>query len=110
MRHYLLVLLDSKHALHKDVLPDGAILHRGTRMTYHPYTIGWDAILGIDCLEFKPEIWLNKDGNFIPQSPFKFAVFQGGARVCLGKDMAFIQMKYVVVTVVYMFKLKCLVE
>ena len=69
-----------------------------------------DAIWSIYYLKFKPERWLNKDGRFIPQSPFKFTVFQGGAWACLGKDMAFIQMKYVDATVVSMFILKCLVE
>ena len=91
MRLYQSVLLNSKHALHNDVLLDGTIVRRGTRVTYHPYAMGRrDAIWGIDCFEFKPERWPNKDGNFIPQSPFKFALFQGGAWVCLDKDMEFI--------------------
>ena len=88
MRLYQLVLLDCKHALHSKVLPDGTIVHRGTQVTYHPHTMGHrDAIWGGDCLEFKPERGLNKDGNFIPNSPFKLAVFQGDAKVCLGKYM-----------------------
>ena len=52
---YLLVLSDSKHALHNDVLPNGTIVHRGTRVAYHLYAMDHrDAILGIDYLEFKP--------------------------------------------------------
>ena len=99
MRLYPPVLLNSKHALHNDVPP------------YHPYAMGRrDAIWDTYCLEFKPERWLNKDGHFIPQSPFKFEVFhQGSAHLCLGKDMAFM-MKYVAATVVSMFKLQRLVE
>ena len=111
MRLYPSVLLDSKHALHNDVLPDGNILRRGTRVTYHPYAMGHrDSIWGIDCIEFKQKRWLNKDGHFIPHSPLKFTIIQGDAQVCLGKDMAFIQMKYVAATVVSMFKLQRLVE
>jgi cytochrome P450 len=106
MRLYPPVLLDSKHALHNDVLPDGTFVGKGTRVTYHPYAMGrMEAIWGADCLQFKPERWVNDDGHFVPQSPFKFAVFQGGVRVCLGKEMAFIQMKYVSATVISMFRL-----
>ena len=106
LRLYPPVLFDSKHALHNDVLPDGTFVGKGTRVTYHPYAMGrMEAIWGADCLEFKPERWVNEDGHFVPQSPFKFAVFQAGMQVCLGKEMAFIQMKYVVVTVVSMFRL-----
>ena len=92
MHHYPLVILDSKHTLHKDVIPDGIIVCIGTRVNYQPYTMGHrDAIWGTDCLKFTPKRWLNKDSHFILQSPFKFAVFQCDARVCLGKYMVFIQ-------------------
>ena len=40
MRLYPSVLLDSKHALHNDVMPDGTIVRKGTRMSYHPYAMG----------------------------------------------------------------------
>ena len=36
LRLYLLVLFDSKHALHNDVLQDGTFVGKGTRVTYHP--------------------------------------------------------------------------
>lgn len=107
MRLYPPVPLDSKHALHDDVLPDGTFVRKGTRVTYHPYAMGHlSTVWGADCLQFKPDRWLNDKGDFIPQSPFKFAVFQAGMRLCLGKDMAFIQMKYVAATLISMFKLR----
>jgi len=107
MRLYPPVPLDSKHALHDDVLPDGTFVRKGTRVTYHPYAMGRiGTTWGADCLQFKPERWLNDKGDFVPQSPFKFAVFQGGMRLCLGKDMAFIQMKYVAATLISMFRLR----
>ena len=81
MRLYPPILLDSKHALHNDILPNRTIMRRGTRDTYHPYAMGrTDTIWSTDYLEFKPKRWLNKDGHFILQSPFKFAVFQGGVQ------------------------------
>ena len=31
---------------------------------------------GTDVEDFRPERWLNEDGVFQPQSPFKFTAFQ----------------------------------
>ncbi|CAM6028187.1 unnamed protein product [Sphagnum balticum] len=95
LRLYPPVPLDGKMALEDDVLPDGTHIPKMTGVVYHPYAMGrMEKLWGADCLEFKPERWL-KDGVFVPESPYKFAVFQAGPRVCLGKDFAMLQMKLV---------------
>ncbi|CAK9219789.1 unnamed protein product [Sphagnum troendelagicum] len=95
LRLYPPVPLDGKMALEDDVLPDGTHIPKRTGVAYHPYAMGrMEKLWGADCLEFKPERWL-KDGVFVPESPYKFAVFQAGPRVCLGKDFAMLQMKLV---------------
>lgn len=107
MRLYPPIPWDSKHALHNDVLPDGTFVPKGTRVTYHSYAMGrLNAIWGADCLQFKPERWVNEEGRFVPKCPFKFPVFQGGVRVCLGKDMAFLQMKYIAASVIPRFRIR----
>ncbi|KAI3770241.1 hypothetical protein L6452_01367 [Arctium lappa] len=50
-------------------------------------------IWGDDALEFKPERWLDHNGCFHPENPFKFTAFQAGPRTCLGRDFAYRQMK-----------------
>ncbi|XP_058107665.1 cytochrome P450 94C1-like [Magnolia sinica] len=106
MRLYPPVQFDSKYALEDDVLPDGTFIKKGTRVTYHPYAMGrMEDIWGPDCLEFKPERWLN-DGIFTPQNPFKYPVFQAGLRVCLGKEMAIVEMKSVAVALIQRFKIE----
>lgn len=103
LRLYPPVQFDSKFCEKDDVLPDGHFVKKGTRVTYHPYAMGrMKSIWGDDCLEFKPERWL-QDGVFRPANPFEFAVFQAGARVCLGKDMALMEMKSVALAVVREF-------
>ncbi|CAM6049625.1 unnamed protein product, partial [Sphagnum compactum] len=95
LRLYPPVPLDGKMALEDDVLPDGTHIPKRTGVVYHPYAMGrMEKLWGADCLEFKPERWL-KDGVFVPESLYKFAVFQAGPRVCLGKDFAMLQMKLV---------------
>lgn len=106
MRLYPPVAWDSKHAAAPDVLPDGTPVRKGDRVTYFPYGMGrMEELWGKDRLEFKPDRWL-QNGELKPVSPFKFPVFQAGPRMCLGKEMAFIQMKYVVATVLKRFEFR----
>ncbi|XP_031283490.1 cytochrome P450 94C1 [Pistacia vera] len=106
MRLYPPVQFDSKFAQDNDVLPDGTFVRKGSRVTYHPYAMGrMERIWGPDCLEFKPERWL-KEGKFKPENPFKYPVFQGGLRVCLGKEMALVEMRSVALAMVRQFKVR----
>ncbi|KAL9388407.1 hypothetical protein Peur_017012 [Populus x canadensis] len=106
LRLYPPVQFDSKFAMEDDVLPDGTLVRRGTRVTYHPYAMGrMERIWGIDCMEFRPERWL-ENGTFCPISPFKCPVFQAGIRVCLGKEMSLVEMKIVALSVVRRFDIK----
>ncbi|KAK4414136.1 cytochrome [Sesamum alatum] len=105
MRLYPPVVWDSKHAAKDDVLPDGTPVYRGNRVTYFQYGMGrMEDLWGKDRLEFRPDRWLDENGMVKMVSPYKFPVFQAGPRVCLGKEMAFIQMKYVVASVVRRFE------
>ncbi|XVF54679.1 hypothetical protein PTKIN_Ptkin05aG0200200 [Pterospermum kingtungense] len=113
MRLYPPVAWDSKHALNDDVLPDGTLVKKGDRVTYFPYGMGrMDELWGGDRFEFKPDRWLRVEPGGAENSllklvsPFKFPVFQAGPRVCLGKEMAFIQMKLVVASVLRRFEIK----
>ncbi|KAL3331803.1 hypothetical protein AABB24_032428 [Solanum stoloniferum] len=116
MRFYPPVPMDSKEAVKDDVLPDGTFVKKGMRVTYHPYAMGRsEEIWREDWAEFKPERWLNKDemtGNwmFVGKDAFSYPVFQAGPRVCLGKEMAFLQMKRVVAGVLQRFKVVPVVE
>ncbi|GAB4833414.1 hypothetical protein Ancab_031657 [Ancistrocladus abbreviatus] len=89
MRLYPPVQFDSKFCLDDDVLPDGSVAKKGTRVTYHPYAMGrMEEIWGADCMEFKPERWL-KDANPAATTPLFSAVltatFRSGLPVLLRK-------------------------
>ncbi|XP_073047261.1 cytochrome P450 94C1-like [Primulina eburnea] len=106
MRLYPPVQFDSKFCLQDDIFPDGSFLRKGTRVTYHPYAMGRiEEIWGEKCLEFKPERWL-KDGVFFHENPFKYPVFQAGVRICLGKEMAIVEIKSVAVSLLRRFRLE----
>ena len=106
MRLYPPVPVDTKCVKRDDVLPDGTCLKKGWNLSYSSYAMGrMESIWGADCLQFRPERWF-KEGEFVNDNPYKFPVFHAGPRVCLGKEMAFIQMKSVVASVVHGFSFK----
>ncbi|KAJ9135487.1 hypothetical protein P3X46_032667 [Hevea brasiliensis] len=110
MRLYPPVAWDSKHALADDLLPDNTPVRAGDRVTYFPYGMGrMEALWGKNRLEFKPERWFlepEKRSSLKKVSPYKFPIFQAGPRVCLGKEMAFIQMKYVVASILRQYEIR----
>ncbi|KAF9605906.1 hypothetical protein IFM89_020785 [Coptis chinensis] len=110
MRLYPIVAADTKVAASDDVLPDGTLVKKGNRVTYHPDAMGrLEKLWGVDWQEFRPERWLEKDSitgewNFIPKDAYTYPVFQAEPRICLGKEMAFLQMKRIVAGVLRDFR------
>ncbi|XP_051132465.1 cytochrome P450 704C1-like [Andrographis paniculata] len=94
LRLYPPVPVDPKLCLADDTFPDGYQVKKGDVVAYLPYAMGrMKGIWGDDAEEFKPERWLDENGRFQQQSPFKFTAFQAGPRICLGKEFAYRQMK-----------------
>ncbi|KZV22511.1 hypothetical protein F511_09033 [Dorcoceras hygrometricum] len=110
MRLYPPVATDTKSAMSDDVLPDGTVMKKGMRVTYHPYAMGRvEKLWGADWAEFRPVRWLERKEeagkwSFVNRDSYSYPVFQAGPRICLGKDMAFLQMKAVVAGVMQQFK------
>ncbi|PPR90134.1 hypothetical protein GOBAR_AA30550 [Gossypium barbadense] len=106
LRLYPSVPLDLKEAVEDDVLPDGTVTKTGTKVVYAIYAMGRiESIWGKDCKEYKPERWL-RDGNYMSESAYKFSAFNGGPRLCLGKDFAFYQMKFTATSILYRYTVK----
>ncbi|GMI66907.1 cytochrome P450, family 704, subfamily A, polypeptide 2 [Hibiscus trionum] len=94
LRLYPAVPVDAKECLSDDTLPDGFSVRKGDMIAYQPYAMGrMKFIWGDDAEEYRPERWLDENGMFRSESPFKFTAFQAGPRICLGKEFAYRQMK-----------------
>ncbi|CAI0457719.1 unnamed protein product [Linum tenue] len=111
MRLYPPVVWDSKHAVVDDLLPDNTPVRAGDRVTYFPYGMGrMEGLWGEDWFEFRPERWFvdneEKSCELKRVCPYKYPIFQAGPRVCLGKEMAFVQMTYVVASILRRFEIR----
>lgn len=109
LRLYPPVPVDTKACLEDDVLPDGTFVGKGWFISYNTYAMGrMESLWGENCREFVPERWLDENGMYKAENPFKFPVFHAGPRICLGKDMAYIQMKSIAATVIERFEVEVL--
>ncbi|KAJ0979614.1 hypothetical protein J5N97_015088 [Dioscorea zingiberensis] len=109
LRLYPSVPQDSKYVVSDDVLPDGTQVPAGSTITYSIYSVGrMETIWGKDCMEFRPERWLTPGGDrFEPaKDAYKFVAFNAGPRTCLGKDLAYLQMKAIASAVLLRHRLE----
>ncbi|KAF8390536.1 hypothetical protein HHK36_025063 [Tetracentron sinense] len=106
LRLYPSVPIDFKEVQEDDVFPDGTVVTKGARILYSIFSIArMEAIWGKDCKEFKPERWI-KDGDFVSENQFKYAVFNAGPRLCVGKKFAYMQMKMVAASILLRYSVK----
>nr|XP_051228295.1 cytochrome P450 CYP94D108-like isoform X1 [Lolium perenne] len=109
MRLYPPVPINSRVAAADDVLPDGTTVRAGWFADYSAYAMGrMPRLWGPRCREFLPERWLDVDQGdlFVAADAARYPVFHGGPRACLGKEMAYVQMKAVAAAVIRRFRVE----
>ncbi|KAH7679019.1 Cytochrome P450 E-class group I protein [Dioscorea alata] len=110
MRLYPSVAMNTFECREDDILPDGNFVGKGWFVSYNTYAMGrLKELWGEDCDVFRPEKWL-EDGVFRPESPFRYPIFHACPRMCLGKEVAYIQMKVVAASVLKEFRVNVLLE
>lgn len=93
LRLYPPVPFELKQCIVATNLPDGTYLPSSTVVAWCPWAMNRSvSIWGTDASNYRPERWLESgtDGRMVirTRSPWEFPVFNGGARMCLGKRMA----------------------
>ncbi|KAF7060649.1 hypothetical protein CFC21_067424 [Triticum aestivum] len=88
-----------------DIMPSGHEVKVGDTILISLHSMGrMEDLWGKDCLNYNPNRWLSKDGNTLRYVPsHKFLAFNSGSRICPGKEIAVMQMKTVVATVLWNF-------
>ncbi|KAM5557187.1 cytochrome P450 704C1 [Rosa sericea] len=108
LRLYPSVPMNAKMCFSDDTWPDGFSVKKGDMVVYQPYAMGrMKSLWGDDAEEFRPERWLNENGLFQDESPYKFTAFSAGPRICIGKEHSYMQMKIFSAVLLgsYIFKL-----
>ncbi|XP_074308650.1 alkane hydroxylase MAH1-like [Silene latifolia] len=101
LRLYPPVVLKIKTPVEPDILPSGHKVEPHMQIIFNLYAMARKkSIWGEDCCEFKPERWISPQGKVRHEPSYKFMAFNAGPRTCVGKDMAFIQMKVVAATII----------
>ncbi|KAG2543619.1 noroxomaritidine synthase-like [Panicum virgatum] len=111
LRLYPSVPFEHKAVVADDVLPSGKEMKAGDKVLVFSYSMGrMEGVWGKGCAEFRPERWLisdeaagTKKKKLRYEPSYKFISFNAGPRTCLGKEMAFVQMKTAAAAVVWNF-------
>ncbi|KAJ8425746.1 hypothetical protein Cgig2_024363 [Carnegiea gigantea] len=101
LRLYPPVAFEAKVPSDQEILPSGHKVDPNMQIIISLYAMGrMKSIWGEDCYEFKPERWISKTGRIKHQPSYKFFTFNAGPRTCVGKSMAFTQMKAVASSII----------
>ncbi|GAA0165756.1 oxygenase [Lithospermum erythrorhizon] len=107
LRLYPPVPFQHKAPIQSDILPTGHKVDPKTKIVFSLYAMGRNSsIWGNDCFEFKPERWISESGRIKHEPSYKFLAFNAGPRTCLGKDVAFTQMKATAADIIHNYQVR----
>ncbi|KAE8647481.1 hypothetical protein Csa_003271 [Cucumis sativus] len=106
LRLYPPVPVNHKVAVQPDILPSGHHIKPKTKILLSIYALGrMSDVWGKDCLEFKPERWISENGKIKHFPSYKFLSFNAGPRTCLGKQVAFTELKIVAAAIIHNYNI-----
>jgi cytochrome P450 len=108
LRLYPPAPIERKTVKTDDIMPSGHEVRAGDTILISLHSMGrMEGLWGKDCHDYNPHRWLLEDGKNLRYVPsHKFLAFNSGPRMCLGKDIAVMQMKTIVAAVVWNFDLE----
>nr|RBR00187.1 hypothetical protein FVER53263_06280 [Fusarium verticillioides] len=88
-----------------DVEIDGIMIPKGAVIQLSPAVMNMHPLVwGQDAQEFNPDRWNDLAGDAI--SAYAFETFHNGPRMCIGKQLSFMEMKIMLVEMVRKFKIE----
>lgn len=108
LRLYPVVPSNVRQANRDVVLSDGTFIAMGTNVCFHSYVLArMEWVWGVDAKQYNPDRWIDPEtGKSVQVSPFKFNVFLAGSRICLGMNLALLQIKMVASSLLSHFHLE----
>ncbi|KAK9070206.1 hypothetical protein SSX86_010606 [Deinandra increscens subsp. villosa] len=109
LRLYPPVPFQHKAPIKPDILPSGHRVDPNMKILFSLYAMGrMETIWGVDSREFKPERWITEKNVIRHEPSYKFLSFNAGPRTCIGKQVAFTQIKAVGATMLHNYKFEML--
>lgn len=104
------VAMMNKIVARDTVLSDGTFIPAQSMVSLFSYGMArMESVWGPDACEFKPERWIDlSTGKLRTVSAFQFPSFNAGPRVCLGVNLAMLEMKLVVSSLLSHFHVRVL--
>ena len=108
LRLYPPAPLERKTVVASDIMPSGHEVHTSDIILISLHSIGrMESVWDKDCLDYNPNRWLSDNGDNLKYVPsHKFLAFNSGPRMCLGKDIAIMQMKTVIASTLWNFDMQ----
>jgi len=104
LRFYSPVPGVSRFAQKSDVFPDNSVVRAGVRVKYYSFFLHRSPKYWDDPLLFKPERWV--DSKSIIKHSYQYLPFHGGPMSCIGRKMAELEAKTLLVLLLQNFKFK----
>ncbi|KAM0034092.1 putative cytochrome P450 [Helianthus debilis subsp. tardiflorus] len=102
LRLYPPVPFQHKAPIKPDILPSGHGVDPNMKIMFSLYAMGrMETIWGEDSCEFKPERWITEKNMIRHEPSYKFLAFNAGPRTCIGRQVAFTQMKAIGATILH---------
>ncbi|RBA17075.1 hypothetical protein FPRO05_01799 [Fusarium proliferatum] len=104
LRLYCAVAMAPRQAT-EDVEIDGIMIPKGAVIQLSPAVMNTHPLVwGPDAQEFNPDRWSDLRGD--TRSAYAFETFHNGPRMCIGKQLSFMEMKIMLVEMVRKFKIE----
>ncbi|KAI8097201.1 cytochrome P450 [Halteromyces radiatus] len=105
LRLYPSVPLNQKYALNDDIWPDGTRIKKGDYVIWSSYAQGRsEKAWGPDAKHFRPERWINENGDLKRESQGQWPAFHAGPRTCLGQNLATLEAIVAIINLVRQYK------
>ncbi|TMW65607.1 hypothetical protein Poli38472_008249 [Pythium oligandrum] len=103
IRLYPVGALTFREAVEDTVICGDIFVRKGQQVMTSQYSIARSPELwGPDASEFRPERWIDPEtGKIKPVSPFKFFNFSAGPRICIGMNLALMELRIVTANLLY---------
>lgn len=98
LRLYPPVPVDTKVAIKDNLLPSGYKINKGDRILYIPYLMGNIDEIWENSEKLDPTRWVKN------HSVYKFPTFNAGYRLCLGKEMAYLEISIFLIYLIKNYK------